>query len=171
MSSLSTLLTLSLYGNQIEDLSPLAGLTKLVHLDLDENLVTSLEDLRNLKNLESLFVAFNKIEDIRILTELPKLAYVTLYGNEGLDFSKGSKDFDVLKSLITAGVTVDWTFDSNEIYIQEVSETSIGFEFSFPAVADFIHKYRVYLNGEFVAEIPAGENYFELTDLDGVNRI
>ncbi|MDF2857082.1 MAG: hypothetical protein K0Q87_2933 [Neobacillus sp.] len=87
------LVDLMLYGNQISNLSPLVNLTKLVNLDLDENLLTSLDDLGKLENLESLFVAFNQIEDIRILKEFPKLYHVTLYGNEGLDFSKGSEDF------------------------------------------------------------------------------
>jgi LPXTG-motif cell wall-anchored protein len=160
------LVDLMLYGNQIADISPLANLTKLVNLDLDENLITSLDDLGQLKNLESLLVAFNQIEDIRILRELPKLYQVSLYGNEGLDFSKGSEDFEVIRDLIKAGVMVNWSFDSNEIYIQEVSETSIGFELSFPDVADFIHKYRVYLNGELVAEMPADKSYLELTDLE-----
>ncbi|WP_342433230.1 leucine-rich repeat domain-containing protein [Neobacillus sp. FSL H8-0543] len=162
------LVELMLYGNQIEDLSPLANLTNLVHLDLDENLVTSLDDLRMLVNLENLFLAFNQVEDIQVLTELPKLTYVTLYGNDGLDFSKGSEDFEVLKDLIEAGVTVDWGSETYEIFIREVTENSIGVEFSFPGVADLISGYQLYLNGEFVTEIPVGENFYELTGLESL---
>jgi LPXTG-motif cell wall-anchored protein len=160
------LIDLMLYGNQISNLSPLANLTKLVNLDLDENLITSLDDLGQLKNLESLSVAFNQIEDIRILREFPKLYQVSLYGNEGLDFSKGSEDFEVVKELVKAGVMVDWYFDSNEIIIKEVTESSIGFEFSFPVLGDFIQTYHIYLDGILVAQIPVEENYFELTELD-----
>ena len=159
------LVDLMLYGNQIEDLSPVANLTNLVLLDLDENLITGLDDLVNLKNLESLFLSFNLIEDIRVLNELPQLTYVTLYGNEGLDFSKGSEDVEVLKNLISAGVTVDWVLDSNEILIQDVTETSMRIEFSFPEINDFISQYRLYLDGELVAEIPVRENNYVLTDL------
>lgn len=160
------LVDLMLYGNQIENLSPLANLTNLVFLDLDQNLISSLDDLSQLKNLETLFLAFNQIDDITVLNELPNLTHVTLIGNDGLDFSKGSKDVEVLKNLITKGVTVDWQLESNEIIIQEVSETSIGIEFSFPGVADFVSTYNLYLNGELVAEIPVEENSYLLTDLE-----
>jgi LPXTG-motif cell wall-anchored protein len=160
------LVDLMLYGNKIEDLSPLANLTNLLFLDLDENMITSLDDLRELKNLETLFLAFNKIEDIQILKEFPKLTNVTLYGNEGLDFTKGSEDAEVLKSLISAGVNVEWGLDSNEIIIQEVSESSIGIEISFPGISDFISNYHLYLNGELVAEVPVGETDYEFSNLD-----
>lgn len=157
---------LMLYGNQIEDLSPLASLTKLVFLDLDENVITSLDDLRGLKSLENLLLAFNQIEDIQILKDFPKLTSVTLYGNEGLDFTKGSEDAEVLKSLISAGVNVEWMLDSYEIIIQEVTESSIGIEISFPGISDFISNYHLYLNGELVEEIPVGETNYEFLNLD-----
>ncbi|MEH6993785.1 leucine-rich repeat domain-containing protein [Neobacillus drentensis] len=160
------LVDLMLYGNQIEDLSPLANLTNLVILDLDENVITSLDDLRGLKNLETLLLAFNQIEDIQILKDFPKLTSVTLYGNEGLDFTKGSEDAEVLKSLISAGVNVEWMLDSYEIIIQEVTESSIGIEISFPGISDFISNYHLYLNGELVEEIPVGETNYEFLNLD-----
>lgn len=160
------LVDLMLYGNQIEDLSPLANLTNLVILDLDENVITSLDDLRGLKNLETLLLAFNQIEDIEILKDFPKLTSVTLYGNEGLDFTKGSEDVEVLKSLISAGVDVEWVSNSNEIIIQEVTESSIGIETSFPGISDFISNYHLYLNGELVAEMPVGETDYEFSNLD-----
>ncbi|TDL70989.1 LPXTG cell wall anchor domain-containing protein [Rhodococcus qingshengii] len=160
------LVDLMLYGNQIEDLSPLANLTNLVILDLDENVITSLDDLRGLKNLETLLLAFNQIEDIQILKDFPKLTSVTLYGNEGLDFTKGSEDAEVLKSLISAGVNVEWVSNSNEIIIQEVTESSIGIEISFPGISDFISNYHLYLNGDLVAEMPVGETNYEFSNLD-----
>ncbi|MEH7274978.1 fibronectin type III domain-containing protein [Neobacillus vireti] len=157
---------LLLYGNQIEDLSPIANLTNLVSLDLDENLITSLEDLINLKNLETLLLSFNQIKDIRVLDELPKLSYVTLYRNESLDFSKGSENAEVLKSLLAAGVTVEWLLEDNEILIQDVTESSVAIEISFPRVTDFVSTYNLYLNGELAAEIPVGKNEYLLTDLE-----
>ncbi|MFP7300359.1 leucine-rich repeat domain-containing protein [Neobacillus niacini] len=160
------LVDLMLYGNQIENLSALKNLTNLVFLDLDENMITSLDDLRGLKNLETLFLAFNQIEDIQILKEFPKLSSVTLYGNEGLDFTKGSKDAEVLKSLITAGVSVEWLLDSNEILIKEATESKVGIELVFPGLADFISNYQLYLDGELVAEIPASETEYEFSNLD-----
>jgi Leucine-rich repeat (LRR) protein len=160
------LTNLMLYGNQIENLSPLANLTKLGSLDLDENLITSLDDLKNLQNLDTLFLSFNQIEDIRVLTELPNLSYVTLIGNEGLDFKKGSENAEALKNLITAGVTVEWLLENFEIFIQDVTETSIKFEFDFPGVTDFIRAYNLYLNGELVGELPIEENGYELRDLE-----
>jgi LPXTG-motif cell wall-anchored protein len=164
------LVDLTLFGNQIEDLSPLRNLTHLVFLDLDENLITSLNALSHLTNLESLYLSSNQIDDITVLNELTNLTYVTLYHNEGLDFSKGSEDVEVLKNLLLNGVTVEWMEDSNEIFIQEVKETSVGIEFSFPGITDFITKYHLYLNGEFVAEIPVGENGYEFSNLDAVTE-
>jgi LPXTG-motif cell wall-anchored protein len=164
------LVDLTLFGNQIEDLSPLRNLTHLVFLDLDENLITSLNDLSHLTNLESLYLSSNQIDDITVLNKLTNLTYVTLYHNEGLDFSKGSEDVEVLKNLLLNGVTVEWMEDSNEIFIQEVKETSVGIEFSFPGITDFITKYHLYLNGEFVAEIPVGENGYEFSNLDAVTE-
>ena len=166
LESAINLVDLMLYGNQIEDLSPIANLTNLVSLDLDENLITSLEDLILLTNLESLLLSFNQIKDIRVLNELPQLTNVTLYGNEGLDFSKGSENAEVLKSLLAAGVTVEWLLESNEILIQDVTESSIGIEISFPGVTDFVSTYNLYLNGELAAEIPVGEIDYVLKDLE-----
>jgi LPXTG-motif cell wall-anchored protein len=160
------LTSLMLYGNQIENLSPLANLTNLVSLDLDENLITSLDDLKNLQNLESLFLSFNQIEDISVLNALPNLSYVTLIGNEGLEFTKGSEDAEVLKKLITAGVSVEWLLENFEISIQDVTESLIQFEFNFPGVTDFISGYNVYLNGKLVGELPVEENGYELSDLE-----
>jgi LPXTG-motif cell wall-anchored protein len=157
---------LMLYGNKIEDLSPLANLTNLVSLDLDENLITSIGNLKNLKNLETLFLSFNQIEDIGVLSELPNLSYLTLIGNEKLDFTKGSEDAEMLKKLITAGVSVEWLLENFEISIQDVTETSIKFDFNFPSITDFIIGYNLILNGELVAELPAEENSYELSDLE-----
>ncbi|MEH7491429.1 leucine-rich repeat domain-containing protein [Neobacillus niacini] len=157
---------LMVYGNQIEDLSPIANLSNLESLDLDENLVTSLDDLKQLQNLDRLFLSFNQIEDIHILNELPNLTYVTLIGNEGLDFTKGSDDADVIKNLIISGVSVEWMLENSEIFIPEVTESSIKFELRFPGVADFISSYNLYLNGEAVAEIPVEENSYEVTGLE-----
>lgn len=157
---------LMVYGNQIENLSPIANLTNLASLDLDENLVTSLDDLKTLQNLERLFLSFNQIEDIHILNELPNLTNVTLIGNEGLDFTKGSDDADVIKNLISAGVSIEWMLENSEILIQEVTESSIKFEFRFPGVSDFISAYNLYLNGEVVAVIPVEENGYEVTSLE-----
>ncbi|MBY0149062.1 leucine-rich repeat domain-containing protein [Neobacillus niacini] len=161
---------LTLFGNQIEDLSPLRNLTNLVFLDLDENLITSLDELIQLTNLESLYLSSNQIEDITVLNELTKLTYVTLYDNEGLDFSKGSEDVEVLKNLLSNDVSVEWMEDSNEIFIQEVEESSVGIQFSFPGITDFISKYKLYLDGDLVAEIPVEENNYEFTNLKPITE-
>jgi len=161
---------LTLFGNQIEDLSPLRNLTNLVFLDLDENLITSLDELIQLTNLDSLYLSSNQIEDITVLKELTKLTYVTLNGNEGLDFSKGSRNVEVLKDLLSKGVTVEWMEESNEIFIQEVKDSSVGIQFSFPGMTDFISKYKLYLDGDFVAEIPAQENEYVFSNLDPITE-
>ena len=54
---------LHLWNNQISDISPLRGLTKLTYLDLEGNEISDVTALANLINLEELYLEGNPITD------------------------------------------------------------------------------------------------------------
>ncbi|MCD4819477.1 MAG: leucine-rich repeat domain-containing protein [Candidatus Cloacimonetes bacterium] len=60
---------LTLYTNQIIDITSLSGLTNLIGLDLSNNKITDISALSNLTNLWSLRLYGNKITDISPLVE------------------------------------------------------------------------------------------------------
>ncbi len=74
--------TLNLYGNQISDLSPLAGLTNLTFLNLGDNQVTDVAPLAGLTNLRWLSLWGNEVADVSPLAGLTDLTFLNLWGNE-----------------------------------------------------------------------------------------
>ncbi len=103
------LVSLALGGNDIRDLSPLAGLvnlnslylgnskinnieslsslTSLTRLDLDFNYITDISPLAGLVNLHQLNLRFNKINDIEPLSALTNLMILDLVHNYVTDIS------------------------------------------------------------------------------------
>ena len=70
---LSTLPILALRGNQIQDLTPIAGLIHLELLTLDRNPVSDISPLENLVNLKLLRLTRTGISDISPLANLTNL--------------------------------------------------------------------------------------------------
>ncbi|MAN99242.1 leucine-rich repeat domain-containing protein [uncultured Roseovarius sp.] len=81
LATLSHLNSLSLAGNQISDVSPLAGLTALQFLDLSNNRIENVAALATLVNLTSLNLGGNAIGDLRPISSLPLLQQLSLPGN------------------------------------------------------------------------------------------
>ena len=75
---LKQLTNLSLAGNQVSDVSALAGLKQLTMLDLSDNEITDLTPLAELKELKTLGLKFNRITDLTPLAELTKLESLVL---------------------------------------------------------------------------------------------
>ncbi|MCJ8267900.1 MAG: leucine-rich repeat domain-containing protein, partial [Psychrosphaera sp.] len=74
--------SLNLILNDIEDISPLGGLTKLTGLGLFDNKVKDVTALSNLTALQGLTLAYNDINNISPLAGLKKLTSLSLHFNE-----------------------------------------------------------------------------------------
>ena len=71
---------LVLWGNRIEDISPLAGLTNLTSLQISQNNITDMSPLAGLTNLTSLTVGEGPIADLSALSGLTKLTTLRVFG-------------------------------------------------------------------------------------------
>ena len=74
-------------SNEISDLSPLSGLTNLIHLHLGRTLISDLSPLSNLTNLSQLNLFGNVISDVSALSDLTNLTSLTLFDNVISDVS------------------------------------------------------------------------------------
>jgi internalin A len=81
LAGLSQLDQLRLGQNLIADLAPLAGLTGLTRLDLDGNQIADFSALAGLTGLTRLSLGGNQIVDISVLSGLTGLTYLDLYFN------------------------------------------------------------------------------------------
>ncbi|WP_024747319.1 MucBP domain-containing protein [Levilactobacillus namurensis] len=70
-----------MYYGDVRDLTPLAGLTNLTELNIQNNSISDLTPLANLVNLTSFSASFNHISDFRPLQGLTNLKDIT-YGNQ-----------------------------------------------------------------------------------------
>ena len=79
--------TLTLVGNVVADLSPLADLTSLTALWLGGNRVSDVSPLARLTKLTKLSLGENAITDVSALAGLTSLKYLGLYSNTVVDVS------------------------------------------------------------------------------------
>lgn len=82
IENLTSLQDLRLTFHKINDIGPLANLTKLRTLHMQGNEITVLSPLSKLTNIRELFLYYNKIKDIKPLTNLTKLTSLSLYKNQ-----------------------------------------------------------------------------------------
>jgi internalin A len=73
--------------NQIEDISPLAGLNRLISLDLSNNQITDISALTGLTALETLVLYNNQIADISALSGLSNLTSLDMEHNKITDIT------------------------------------------------------------------------------------
>ena len=81
------LVTLALAGNDIPDVSPLAGLTSLRDLDMSDNKLTDISPLASVTSLQGLDLSSNGITDVSALAGLTSLTRLDLAYNELSDVS------------------------------------------------------------------------------------
>ena len=88
LAGLSKLTKLNLaYNGHISDLTPLATLTGLTSLDLRNNSISDLTPLAGLTKLTGLYLEFNQISDITPLASLSKLTKLSLSDNQISDIT------------------------------------------------------------------------------------
>ncbi len=87
LAGLTRLNHLELSGTSVSDLSPLADLTQLNHLSLDRAPVSDLSPLAGLAQLEYLNLSGASVSDISPLAGLNRLTDLFLYGNPVSDLS------------------------------------------------------------------------------------
>ncbi|WP_228469653.1 leucine-rich repeat domain-containing protein [Paenibacillus sp. JNUCC31] len=73
---------LRLYGNEIEDLTPLEHLTQLREVDVRNNYITSIDALAELKDLGRLFISNNSISSIDVVRGFTRLHTFHASGNQ-----------------------------------------------------------------------------------------
>ncbi len=78
---------LDLYGHQIVDFSPLAGLTHLERLNLSLTEIFDLEPLTGLVNLQKLDLSWNRVNDLTALASMIQLKKLNLRGNQIRDIT------------------------------------------------------------------------------------
>jgi len=87
LAGIASLQSVSLGQNQISDISPLAGLTDIKHLLLDDNAVSDVNPLSGLTWLEVLSLSGNQIADISPVSNLACLWILTVENNQVNDIS------------------------------------------------------------------------------------
>ena len=98
LSDFREIIDLSLGGNSIKNIKPLAKLTKLRRLSLGGlmggNLVGDITPLANMKDLTELYINRNKVSDLSALKDLPRLEILNISRNQ-------IKDLEPLRKLYT----------------------------------------------------------------------
>lgn len=100
LATLTSLRYLYLYKNEIVDVSPLASLTSLIKLRLDANKIVDVSPLASLKSLTFLNLVGNQVVDVSPLSSLTSLDWLYLYENQIADLSPLTS----LKSLTYLGM-------------------------------------------------------------------
>lgn len=83
----TNIVTLSLYHNPIEDIGPLANMTKMTGFNLWGCRIVDLRPLRNLRSLSWIVLGNNQISDISPLSELTNLTSLNFSLNQISDIS------------------------------------------------------------------------------------
>jgi hypothetical protein len=87
LAGLTSLIELNLWLNQISDISPLASLTSLIELNLGSNEIGDISLLASFINLTLLDLGYNQIGDISPLANLTSLTSLSLSDNQISDIS------------------------------------------------------------------------------------
>ncbi len=123
---------LILRDNDIEDVTPLAGLTNLFYLDLSENPLTdhTLSSLSGLFRLEHVNLRETNITDIAVLASFPSLKYVNLHSNIDVHSLAPIAGLTNLQTLILRNVPVgeDITYLANLTNLRRLNLRNTGID-------------------------------------------
>ena len=91
LAELTDVRLLFLNDNEITNIEPLSNLTSLIRLSLHSNKIKNLHPLTKLTNLEELHLMDNEISDISPLSGLTKLKDLQIYNNAIIDLKRLSQ--------------------------------------------------------------------------------
>ena len=107
------IVSLNLYDNPIEDISPLANMTKMTGFNLWGCRIVDLSPLRNLMNLSWIVLGSNQISNLSPLSELTNLTYLNLSLNQISDISPLANLVNLQELLIDQNSVEDITILAN----------------------------------------------------------
>ncbi|MEN6488276.1 MAG: protein kinase, partial [Smithella sp.] len=81
------LLTLTLVGNYVTDLTPLSDMNTLRQLNINNNPVTDISSLKSLQRLDELHIQQCNVTDISVLAKIPSLTFVDVANTPCSDYS------------------------------------------------------------------------------------
>ena len=131
------------YNNNISDISPVSGLTKLTYLYLGRNNISDLSPMVSLTNLTELRLGQNNISDLSPLSGLTKLTKLYLSGNSISDLSPVS------------GLTKLTDLSLNDNNISDIS-----------VLSGLTKLTRLYLSGNSISNLSPVSGLTKLTLLD-----
>lgn len=85
LAGLKNLQSLDLSANAVKDIKPLTELVKLQYVQLEDNQVEDIAACKGLKKLSALYLSRNKVKSVEALKELPKLSSLYLGENNVTD--------------------------------------------------------------------------------------
>lgn len=106
LANISSLDSLSLQNNAVEDFSALSKLKNLSSLNLAQNNIIEIDSLSNFTNLHCLNLRDNDIRDISVLSNLVDLEYLNLHSNEKIQTIRPIASLENLEKLILRNVPI-----------------------------------------------------------------
>ena len=132
LAGLTKMVSLSLSGNPVADVAPLGGLTNLKLLSLSGCSAKDYGVLSSLTGLELLALDHSTIADVSPLSTLTGLKYLYLAGSPASDYSPlaalypnlEERDFKIITTLQELGFTMD--NDKNQAYYGDVQRDGLS---------------------------------------------
>ena len=148
----TNIVTLSLYHNPIDDISPLASMTKMTGFNLWGCRIVDLSPLRNLKNLSWIVLGNNQVSDISSLSELTNLTSLNLSLNQISDISPLANLVNLQHLWIDQNSVEDITILANLTQLSRLrSDTNQIHDIS--PVANLTRLEELWLNGNAITDI------------------
>jgi len=157
--------------NQIEDITPLSGLTGLKSLDISNNQITDISALSGLTALETLALYYNQIADISALSGLSNLTSLDMEHNQIADLTPMSGLTNLKSLTLSSNPIADTSALSTLTGLESLSLSRTGLT-TIPALTDLPNLKFLDLVGNQITDISglSGMPAIETVTLFG-NRI
>ncbi len=164
IASLTHLIELDAYSNQLTDISGLSQLTELHSLYLSNNQLTDISVLSNLTKIEKLWLSNNQLTDISVLANLTKLNLLWLENIQLTDITPLSKLNQLKKLSLRENLLTDLNALSN-LMLLEVLQLSNNKIIDIMPLANLKQLKGCYLSDNQVTNILPLSNLNQLIEL------